>query len=120
MDLTAIVCLIGVCARFQWVGPGGVLRRQTAFIPVNPLPGKGVTRLTRDLLFDPYHAANHRDANAPPKYCSIKVPRVAPPASKLISIIQELEADLGVSLLEDGLVGVRSVDVVFQEMAMKD
>jgi hypothetical protein len=73
---------------------------------------------SKDLLFDKYHKA--QGGSAANKYKSIKVPRLAPPVSRLTKIIRDCEARIGVTAGEDGRLAMRSLAVVVQELLAED
>ena len=50
----------------------------------------------------------------------LKVPRLAPPASKLIPVINSIEKTLGCEHNEDGSIAFRPVTTVFQDLMMHD
>ena len=49
------------------------------------------------------------------KGVGVKVPRLAPPASKLVPVIRSVEEKLGVEPAENGRLALRSATVAFQE-----
>ena len=49
----------------------------------------------------------------------VKVPRLAPPISKLVPVIEAIKSELGVEAGDNGRLALRSVAVVFQEMAAR-
>jgi hypothetical protein len=51
---------------------------------------------------------------------AIKVPRLAPPRNKLQTAIDAIEGELGVFPEENGRLALRSVAIVFQEMAARN
>jgi hypothetical protein len=75
---------------------------------------------SKPLLFDPYHVSDHQITGEEKKYRCIKMPRLAPPASKLVPIIRELEKQVGIESGEDGRMALRSFSVVMQEMVARD
>ena len=54
------------------------------------------------------------------EYYSVKVPRIAPPASKLGPIIADIEKRIGVTAGENGRMAMRSLAVVVQELLFED
>ena len=50
----------------------------------------------------------------------IKVPRVAPPSSKLVPLMRSIESTLGVTPGENGLLAIKSFAQVLKEILMRD
>jgi len=65
------------------------------------------------LLYDPYHKKEGASV-------FLKVPRIAPSATKLLPKIQELEKKVGIEAAEDGRIAFKSWAVVCQEIVARD
>lgn len=77
------------------------------------------TYVPKPLLFDPYHVSS-RTLRGERVLKYIAVPRIAPPATKLLSAMRELESNLGVSALEDGRIATKSFVAAVEEMIAQD
>lgn len=73
----------------------------------------------KPLLYDPYHAAR-RSVCGERTQNFIALPRIAPPASKLLAVKRELEAKLNVDPCEDGRIALKSFEKVVGEMLAQD
>lgn len=77
------------------------------------------TYVPKPLLFDPFHVAkNALCGERTQKF--IPLPRIAPPASKLLSVMRKLEAELDVDCAEDGRIAMKSFTLVVGEMLAQD
>lgn len=74
----------------------------------------------KPMLWDPYHTDSWRSTAEAQAFKYIPVPRIAPPVSKLLPVMRQLESKLGVEAAEDGRIAFKSFSVVVQEMLAQD
>lgn len=75
--------------------------------------------MSKPLLYNPFHVSQHLHRGERTQRF-IALPRIAPPASKLLVAMRKLESNLGVLSSEDGRIAMKSFAAIVAEMLVQD